>query len=88
MNSDERRLRGTELCAQLTREVAVIAPEGIGNWERAWVMTGPAVTTFMLALVEWERTGDERIKEPLRAAYLNVISVWRMASDIFQGEIA
>jgi len=80
MTAAERREGGIRLCRRLAEEVAEIAPQGIGRWDRAWeIVDGPSAA-FMIALTRWEATGSERDKPPLRTAYYAVLEAWREAT--------
>lgn len=83
MTPEERRRRGTMLCEKLTREVAEIAPPGIGHWDRAWELVSDADASFMLALTRWEATGSDDDKPALREAYFAVLNAWRTATAEF-----
>ena len=80
MTPAERREGGVRLCRRLAKDVAHLAPEGIGRWDRAWDIVGPSDAEFMLALAKWEETGSEDDKPALRAAYFAVLDAWRQAA--------
>lgn len=89
MNPEERRERGTLLCGRLSRDVAKIAPEGLGTWNQTWSIVGPSDARFVLALARWEATGHDADKPPLRQAYSAVLDAWKCAAAAFtntQGE--
>lgn len=75
------RERGTEICRRLCRDVASIAPQGIGRWERAWQITAPADADFMLALTAWEADPTNDVaRQAVRDAYSRVLRAWRLAT--------
>ena len=79
MSPEERRRRGTKLCATIAAEVNELAPAGIGSWAECWDIVGDADAAFMLALLKWEGTGSEADKESVRAAYAGALDAWREA---------
>ena len=79
MTTDERRERGTELCRRLSADVDKAVPKDIGAWSPAWEIVGDADAEFMLALTKWESTGTAPDKAALRAAYAEVLNMWRRA---------
>ena len=79
MSPEERRRRGTKLCATIAAEVNELVPAGIGNWPECWNIVGDADAEFMLALLKWESTGSEADKESVRTAYARVLDAWRKA---------
>ena len=84
----DRRERGTKLCRRLAADVGGIAPTGIGRWSRTWDMVASADTAFMLALLRWERTGDDAERPALRQAYAAVLDAWRRAAAEYERERA
>ena len=84
MTTDELRERGTQICERLCREVAEIAPEGIGRWNRAWEIAAEPDVEFMLALALWEADPNEDAKVRVRAAYNAVLDAWRRAAADFK----
>lgn len=84
MSPEERRRRGTKLCAKIAADVKELAPTGIGNWPECWDIVGDADAGFMLALVKWEGTGSEADKESVRMAYARVLDAWRKAVSAWE----
>ena len=79
MSPEERRRRGTKLCARIAAEVQELAPAGIGNWPECWDIVADPDAEFMLQLLRWERSGAESDKESVRTAYAQVLDAWRNA---------
>lgn len=76
--------RATEICRRLTRDVASIAPAGIGHWDRAWEIVAEADTDFMAALTAWESDPKNEIaKQRVRDAYTAVLDAWKEATAEF-----
>ena len=88
MTAGLRRSRARELCVHLTEQIANIAPPGIGNWGGAWGIVGDADAEFMVALFEWERTGDDAVQIRVREGYDRVLDAWREASRQYERETA
>ena len=84
MSPEERRRRGTRLCAKLASDVNELVPAGIGAWDPAWDIVGDADAEFMIALLKWEGTGSEADKESVRTAYATVLDAWRSAAGQFE----
>ena len=68
-----------KLCEQLARDVAAIAPVGIGHWPEAWDIVAAHDTSFVIALSVWEATGFEADRAKVRMAYTSVLDAWRKA---------
>lgn len=81
--------RAREICRRLTRDVADVAPKGIGRWDRAWeIVDGPSAS-FMLALSTWEADPtSEAAKQAVRDNYRAVVEAWRRAAEEFTREEA
>lgn len=80
MTRDEIRERGTEICRRLTRDVASIAPAGIGHWDRAWQIVAQPDADFMAALTAWESDPtNPTAKQRVRDCYAAVLEAWRRA---------
>ena len=79
LSPEERQERGKKLCKQLARDVASVAPEGIGHWGPAWEIVGDADAEFVLALTYWESAPSSVARKRLREAYRRVMSVWGRA---------
>ena len=88
MSPEERRRRGTKLCAKIAADVNELAPAGIGNWPECWDIVGDSDAEFMLALLKWEGTGSETDKELVRTAYAGVLDAWREATRLYDRETA
>ena len=88
MTAGLRRSRARELCVHLTEQIANIAPPGIGNWDEAWEIVAQADAEFMVALFEWERTGDDAAQVRVREGYDRVLDAWREATRQFERETA
>ena len=73
--------RATEICRRLCRDVASIAPKGIGHWSRAWEIVSEADADFMASLTAWESDPkNETAKQRVRAAYTAVLEAWKQAA--------
>ncbi len=83
MGARDRRHRGSLLCIRLAEDISRVVPDGIGTWDHAWEIVAAADTAFMLALLEWEATGQAALKRPLRDAYFAVIDAWREAAGAY-----
>lgn len=81
--TDDRAHRAVQLCGQLSREVAQIAPPGIGRWSPAWQIVAEADAEFVVALAAWERSGSEGEQSRLRESYLDVLGAWKCAAAAF-----
>ena len=68
-----------KLCERLARDVAAIAPVGIGYWDQAWDIVARADAEFVAELSAWEATGSESARTKVRAAYHAVLDAWREA---------
>ena len=77
-----------KLCEQLARDVAAIAPVGIGHWPEAWDIVAAHDTSFVIALSVWEATGSEADRARVRAAYTSVLDSWREATRLYERETA
>jgi len=87
MTPESIRARGTLICQRLTREVASIAPKGIGSWPRAWEITAEPDADFMAALTAWESEPmNDRAKQRVRDAYQDVLAAWRTAVAEYQDQ--
>ena len=86
MTRDELHDRGTRICERLSREVAEVAPDDIGGWERVWDIVAAPDASFMVALDAWEAepTGDTKVG--LKAAYKAVLDAWRRAATEFENQ--
>ena len=84
MSPEERRRRGTLLCAELTKDVFKIAPTGIGHWPDCWGIVGDADVEFMIALTAWEATGLDEQRTTVRATYHTLLEAWREAARQFE----
>lgn len=88
MTAADRREGGIRLCRRLARDVARVAPKGVGEWARAWeIVDGPSAE-FMVVLTRWEATGSDDDKPPLREAYFSVLDAWRQAAVEYQRAVA
>lgn len=88
LSPEQRRERGTNLCRRLAEDVALIAPQGIGSWDRAWDIVGPADAAFMAALSGWEADPSPGTLERTRAAYQAVLQAWRVATAAWERQEA
>ena len=88
MSIGPRARQGRELCMRLAEEVALIAVPGIGRWGEAWEIVAEWDTDFMVALLTWERMGDEEARLHVRDAYDRVLDAWREAARQYQEETA
>ena len=79
MSTTDRLARGTELCRRLSSAVAALAPRGIGRWERAWEIVGPADSEFMIALTAWEADPTDAPMARVESAYKAVLCAWAEA---------
>ena len=86
MTITERRERGTELCRRLSSAVAAIAPPGIGRWEKAWQIVGPADSAFMAALTGWEADPTDTAMARVEFAYKAVLHAWAGAASEYEKE--
>lgn len=77
-----------KLCEHLARDVAAIAPVGIGHWPEAWDIVAAHDTSFVIALSVWEATGSEADRARVRAAYTSVLDAWREATRLYERETA
>lgn len=72
------------VCENLTRDVARIAPPGIGSWPPAWEMVAEADASFIAALVAWEAQPSDVAQAGVRARYNAVLAAWRDAIAAFE----
>lgn len=77
---DERQAKGKILCEKLSAQVAVIAPPGIGRWDRAWEIVDGSSATFMNALSAWEIDPSDATMQRVSDAYDHVLDAWRNAA--------
>ncbi len=54
MNYADRQETGRLLSRKLAEAVAIIAPRGIGRWDRCWEVVDAPSGEFMTALSAWE----------------------------------
>ncbi len=76
----ERRDMGTRICTNLTHAVAHLTPPGIGAWPTAWELTADASTDFLVALAEWEESGEPLAQLRVSATYDALVEVWLQAT--------
>ncbi len=76
---DQRQAKGKILCEKLADHVAVIAPKGIGLWDRAWEIVDGSSATFMNALSAWEIEPSNVTMQRVSVAYDAVMAAWRVA---------
>ena len=73
-----------KFCERLARDVAEIAPDGIGRWDEAWEIVAGSDAEFIIALTRWEATGAAEHRELVRPAYHAVLDAWRRASTLYR----
>ena len=83
MTYDQRQAKGKILCEKLTGHVAVIAPTGIGLWDRAWEIVDSSSATFMNLLSAWEIDPSDATMARVSDAYDAVLDAWRFAAAEF-----
>ena len=88
MSYADRQAKGRLLSWKLAEAVAILAPKGIGHWDRCWkVVDGPSAE-FMLALISWERSPSDDAAMAVSSAYDNVLGAWRQAAAEYATERA
>ena len=80
MSYDQRQAKGKILCEKLAGHVAVIAPNGIGLWDRAWEIVDGSSATFLNALSAWEIDPSDATMQRVSDAYDNVLNAWRQVA--------
>lgn len=84
MSPEERRRRGTKLCAKIAADVKELAPTGIGSWPGCWEIVDGADAQFMIALTAWEADPTADTQARTKAAYNAVLDAWREAAHQFE----
>ena len=80
---EKRQAQGKTLCQKLAGHVAVIAPTGIGLWDRAWEIVDGSSATFMASLSTWEIDPSDMTMQRVSDAYDAVLDAWRYAAAEF-----
>ena len=83
---DERQAKGKILCEKLAGQVALIAPTGIGRWDRCWAVVDAPSGEFMTALSQWERDPSDVTMQRVSDAYDAVMAAWRIAVSEYVAE--
>lgn len=83
---DERRAKGKILCEKLAFQVWVIAPRGIGHWDRCWGVVDAPGAEFMTLLTAWEIDPSDVTMQRVSDAYDAVMTAWRVAAAEFSAE--
>ncbi len=76
----DRALVVDAVCESLTKEVALIAPHGLGRWDRTWEIVDPSSADFLECLARWEMTGEQADQDRCDLAYAAVINAWEHAA--------
>jgi hypothetical protein len=84
MTRAQRVAYSRQICRRLAEKIGEFAPQGLGHWDRAWELVGPASDRFLDALGLWveEDTPDGR-QEVQRAAD-RLLEAWIHASARYQ----
>jgi len=80
MTYEQRQAKGKVLCEKLASYVAVIAPKGIGRWDRCWEFVDAPSVEFMLSLSAWETSPSDEAALKVSNAYDGVMQAWREAA--------
>ena len=80
---DLRQAKGKILCEKLAGQVALIAPTGIGRWDRCWAVVDAPSGEFMTALSSWERDPSDVTMQRVSDA---VMAAWRIAVSEYVAE--
>ena len=67
---------------------AVIAPKGIGRWDRAWEIVDAPSGAFVIALTAWETSPSDEAALVVSGAYDGVLNAWREAASEYTTEMA
>ena len=86
MSYADRQETGRLLSRKLAEAVAIIAPRGIGRWDRCWeVVDGPGAN-YMTALSAWEIDPSDVTMQRVSDAYDAVMAAWRIAVSEYVAE--
>ena len=86
MSYADRQEKGTLLSRKLAEAVAIIAPRGIGRWDRCWEVVDAPGGEFMTALSSWERDPSDVTMQRVSDAYDAVMAAWRIAVSEYVAE--
>ena len=86
MNYADRQETGRLLSRKLAEAVAIIAPRGIGRWDRCWEVVDAPGGEFMTALSSWERDPSDVTMQRVSDAYDAVMAAWRIAVSEYVAE--
>ena len=79
MSYADRQEKGRLLSWKLAEAVAIIAPRGIGRWDRCWEVVDAPGGEFMTALSSWERDPSDVTMQRVSDAYDAVMEAWHVA---------
>ena len=86
MSYADRQEKGRLLSWKLAEAVAIIAPRGIGRWDRCWEVVDAPGGEFMTALSSWERDPSDVTMQRVSDAYDAVMAAWRIAVSEYVAE--
>ena len=79
MSYADRQETGRLLSRKLAEAVAIIAPRGIGRWDRCWEVVDAPSGEFMTALSAWEIDPSDVTMQRVSDAYDAVMAAWHVA---------
>ena len=85
---EQRQAKAKILCEKLAGHVGLIAPEGIGHWDRAWEIVDGSSANFMNALSAWEIEPSDLAMQRVSDAYDDVLDAWRQVAAEYATEEA
>ncbi len=86
MTYNQRQAKGKILCEKLADHVAVIAPTGIGHWDRCWEVVDAPSVEFMTALSACEIDPSDVTMQRVSDAYDAVMAAWSVAVAEYAAE--